>query len=60
MFHKMKKMSTRKLFTAMTVLVLVVLTASAQDEQWTLTECIDYALQANIQVQEGRGVCECG
>ncbi len=52
MFHKMEKMSTRKLFTAMTVFVMVVLTASAQDKQWTLTECIDYALQANIQVRK--------
>ncbi len=52
MFHKMQKMSTRKLFTAMTVFIMVVLTASAQDKQWTLTECIDYALQANIQVRK--------
>ncbi len=52
MFHKIIKMSTRKLFTAMTFFVMVVLTASAQDKQWTLTECIDYALQANIQVRK--------
>jgi len=52
MFHKMNKMSTRKLFTAMTVYIMVAVTVSAQDKQWTLTECIDYALQANIQVRK--------
>ncbi len=52
MFHKMEKMSTRKIFTAMTVYLMVVLTVSAQQKQWTLTECIDYALNENIQVRK--------
>jgi outer membrane protein len=48
----MKRMSTNRLLTAMAVMALAVLTASAQDKQWTLTECINYALNENIQVRK--------
>jgi len=45
-------MSTKKLFTAAAIFLIAVLTVTAQDKQWTLTECIDYALQANLQVRK--------
>ena len=52
MFHKMKRMRTKQLFTAAALLTLAVLTAAAQDKPWTLTDCIDYALNENIQVRK--------
>lgn len=33
-------------------MALVIMTGSAQEKQWTLTECIDYALNENIQVRK--------
>ncbi len=48
----MKKMITKKLFTAAAFFIMVVLASSAQEKQWTLTECIDYALNENIQVRK--------
>jgi outer membrane protein len=48
----MVRMSTKRVFAAVTVMVLAVMTASAQERQWTLTECIDYALNENIQVRK--------
>ncbi len=45
-------MSTKKLFTAAAFFTMVVLASSAQERQWTLTECIDYALNENIQVRK--------
>ncbi len=33
-------------------MILAVMTGSAQEKQWTLTECIDYALNENIQVRK--------
>ena len=52
MFHKMLMMRTKKLISVTAALIMAALTVSAQDRQWTLTECIDYALQANIQVRK--------
>ena len=52
MFHKMKRMRTQKLLLVTALLTLAVMTSSAQQEQWTLTECIDYALNENIQVRK--------
>jgi len=52
MFHEMQRMSTKRLLTAVAVITLAVITGSAQEKQWTLTECIDYALDENIQVRK--------
>ena len=52
MFHKMKRMRTQKLLLVTALLTLAVMTSSAQQKQWTLTECIDYALNENIQVRK--------
>ena len=35
-------------------LALIHLTVAAQQKQWTLGECIDYALEHNISVQQSR------
>jgi outer membrane protein len=51
MFHKMQKMRT-KLFITAAVIIMAVLPVSAQQKEWTLTECIDYALNENIQVRK--------
>jgi outer membrane protein len=51
MFHKMKRMRIKELLTA-AVIILAGLPASAQQKQWTLTECIDHALNENIQVRK--------
>jgi outer membrane protein len=48
----MVRMSKIRLFTAMAVMSLTVITGSAQGKQWTLTECIDYALNENIQIRK--------
>ncbi len=48
----MKRMSTKRLLTAAAVIIMSVLTASAQEKRWTLTECIGYALNENIQVRK--------
>jgi outer membrane protein len=48
----MKRMSTKGLLTATAVIIMSVLTASAQEKRWTLTECIGYALDENIQVRK--------
>lgn len=52
MFHKMKRMRTRKIITTVTAVIIAVLPLSAQQKQWTLTDCIDYALNKNIQVRK--------
>lgn len=44
-------MSTKGLIAA-AVIIMSVLTASAQEKRWTLNECIDYALDENIQVRK--------
>jgi len=48
----MKRMSTTRLLTVAAVIIMSVLTASAQEKRWTLTECIGYALDENIQVRK--------
>ncbi|MFN2314512.1 MAG: TolC family protein, partial [Bacteroidales bacterium] len=45
-------MSTKRLLTAVAVMALAVFAGSAQEKQWTLSECIDYALNENIQVRK--------
>ncbi len=48
----MKRMRTR-LFTALlAALILMSPALTAQDKQWTLSECIEYALKENIQVRK--------
>jgi outer membrane protein len=39
-------------FITAAVIILSGLPVSAQQKQWTLTECIDHALNANIQVRK--------
>ncbi|MGB8357036.1 MAG: TolC family protein [Bacteroidales bacterium] len=41
-----------KRFITAAVIILAGLSVSAQQKQWTLTECIDHALNANIQVRK--------
>jgi outer membrane protein len=48
----MKRMSTTRVLTVAAVIIMSVLTASAQEKRWTLTECIGYALDENIQVRK--------
>ena len=47
----MKRMRLKRFITA-AVIILAGLSVSAQQKQWTLTECIDHALNANIQVRK--------
>lgn len=51
MFHKMQMMRTKLFITAAGIL-LTVLPVSAQQKEWTLAECIAYALNENIQVRK--------
>jgi outer membrane protein len=48
----MKRMSTKRFFTVAAVLLLTTLFVSSQQRQWTLAECIAYALNENIQVRK--------
>lgn len=45
-------MRTKRIITAFTAVLLIALPLSAQQKQWTLAECIDYALNRNIQVRK--------
>ena len=38
----------------MSVAVLLCTTMTAQTKQWTLQECIDYAMQHNITLQRAK------
>ncbi len=50
MFHKMKRMRTKLFIMAVTVLCTV--SVAGQPKQWSLTDCIGYALEQNIQVRK--------
>jgi hypothetical protein len=50
MFHKMKRMRTKLFIIA--VAVLCTVTVAGQPKQWSLTDCIRYALEQNIQVRK--------
>ena len=50
MFHKMKRMRTKLLIIA--VAVICTSTLAGQAKQWSLTDCIGYALEQNIQVRK--------
>jgi outer membrane protein len=52
MFYKMKRMRTKRFLLTMIVTGSVMLSLSGQSKQWTLAECIDYALDQNIQVRK--------
>ncbi len=48
----MKRMSTKLFHTMAALLWVVSVSVHAQPEQWTLTDCIGYALEQNIQVRK--------
>jgi len=48
----MKRMRTKIFFMSAAVLLMAVIQLSGQEKQWTLTECINYALDENIQVRK--------
>jgi outer membrane protein len=48
----MKRMRTKRTITVFAAIILIALPLSAQQKQWTLAECIDYALNKNIQVRK--------
>jgi len=50
MFHKMIRMRTKLFIIA--VAVLCTVTVAGQPKQWSLTDCIRYALEQNIQVRK--------
>jgi len=52
MFHKMKRMRTKIEIMLAVWFTMTVVPLTAQDKQWTLTDCIDYALNENIQVRK--------
>ncbi len=53
----MKKMRTKKIITAGVICLLTMSALNAQQKEWTLTECINYALNENIQVRKA-GISE--
>ena len=52
MFHKMKRMRTKRFITVAAALIITCAAITAQPKQWSLTDCIGYALEQNIQVRK--------
>ena len=52
MFHKMKRMRTKLFITVAAALMINCAAVTAQAKQWSLTDCINYALEQNIQVRK--------
>ena len=52
MFHKMKGMRTKQFITVAAALIIACAAVTAQTKQWSLTDCIGYALEQNIQVRK--------
>lgn len=52
MFHKMKRMRTKQFITVAAALMITCAAVTAQTKQWSLTDCINYALEQNIQVRK--------
>ena len=52
MFHKMKRMRTKLFITVAAALMITCAAVTAQTKQWSLTDCINYALEQNIQVRK--------
>jgi len=52
MFHKMKRMRTKRFIAMAAALIISSVAVTAQTKQWSLTDCIGYALEKNIQVRK--------
>jgi len=52
MFYKMKRMRTKRFITVSAALFISWVAITAQTKQWSLTDCIGYALEQNIQVRK--------
>jgi len=52
MFYKMKRMRTKRIITVSAALFISWVAITAQTKQWSLTDCIGYALEQNIQVRK--------
>ncbi len=52
MFHKTKRMRTKRFITVAAALIITSAAITAQTKQWSLTDCIGYALEKNIQVRK--------
>lgn len=52
MFYKMKRMRTKRFITVAATLFISWVAITAQTRQWSLTDCIGYALEQNIQVRK--------
>jgi len=52
MFYKMKRMRTKRFITVAAPLFISWVAITAQTKQWSLTDCIGYALEQNIQVRK--------
>lgn len=52
MFHKMKRMRTKRSIAVAAALIIGCTAVTAQVKQWSLTDCIGYALEQNIQVRK--------
>ena len=52
MFYKMKRMRTKRFITVAAALFISWVAITAQTRQWSLTDCIGYALNENIQVRK--------
>lgn len=52
MFYKMKRMRTKRFITVAAALFISWVAITAQTKQWSLTNCIGYALEQNIQVRK--------
>jgi len=48
----MKRMRTKRFITVATALIITCAAITAQPKQWSLTDCIGYALEQNIQVRK--------
>jgi outer membrane protein len=48
----MKRMRTKLFITVATALMITCAAVTAQTKQWSLTDCINYALEQNIQVRK--------
>jgi len=51
-FQIMKRMRTKLFTTVLVILIFMSPALTAQEKQWTLAECIGYALNENIQVRK--------
>lgn len=48
----MKRMRTKLFAPALAIMIFMAPVLTGQDKQWTLSECIEYALKENIQVRK--------